>query len=188
LNGKPLIGFDIANCQPLLAAIAFTIYSNKEYGFVKDDVAEYQETCEAGKFYEDFMHLNEIDTNCEETRAKFKAEFFGKIFYTKEVKKENYLKTQFREKYPTCYEAILRIKGGYYSEDYKIFPALMTEFETAIMFGANMEIIKMGYDMVNIFDSLYSDNEEAINEAKKMVMDDFALLGIRPKLKDISYR
>ena len=188
LNGKPLIGFDIANCQPLLAAIAFTKYSNNEYGFVKDDVAEYQESCEAGKFYEYFMNLNGVDTNCEETRAKFKAEFFGKIFYTKEVKKENYLKTQFREKYPTCYEAIFRIKGGdYYSEEYKIFPALMTELETAIMFGANMEIIKMGYDMVNIFDSLYSDNEEAIKAAKKMVMDDFAEFGITPKLKDISY-
>jgi hypothetical protein len=189
LNGKPLIGFDIANCQPMLAAIAFTKHSNNEYGFVKDDVAEYQESCEAGKFYEYFMHLNGIDTNCEETRAKFKAEFFGKIFYTKEVKKENYLKTQFREKYPTCYEAIFRIKGGdYYSEEYKIFPALMTELETAIMFETNMEIIKMGYDMVNIFDSLYSDNGEAIKAAKKMVMDDFAEFGIRPKLKDISYQ
>jgi hypothetical protein len=188
LNGKPLIGFDIANCQPVLAAIAFTRYSNNEYGFVKDDVEEYQETCEAGKFYEYFMHLNGIATNCEEIRAKFKAEIFGKIFFTKEIKKENYLKTQFRQKYPTCYDAIFRIKGGYYSEDYKIFPALMTELETAIMFGTNMEIIKMGYDMVNIFDSLYSDNEEAINAAKKMVMDDFAFLGIRPKLKDISYR
>jgi hypothetical protein len=188
LNGKPLIGFDIANSQPLLAAIAFTKYSNNEYGFVKEDVAKYLESCEAGIFYEYFMDLNRIDTNCEETRVKFKAEFFGKIFYTKEVKKDNYLKTQFKEKYPTCYEAIFQIKGGeYYSKDYKIFPALMTEIETEIMFGTNMKIIKMGYDMVNIFDSLYSDNEEAIKEAKKMVMDDFAYLGIRPKLKDISY-
>ena len=64
----------------------------------------------------------------------------------------------------------------------------MTELETAIMFETNMEIIKMGYDMVNIFDSLYSDNGEAIKAAKKMVMDDFAEFGIRPKLKDISYQ
>ena len=68
-----------------------------------------------------------------------------------------------------------------------IFPGFMTELETAIMFETDMEIIKMGYDMVNIFDSLYSDNEDAINAAKKMVKDDFAEFGIRPKLKDISY-
>ena len=104
-----------------------------------------------------------------------------------EVEKENYLKTQFKEKYPTCYEAIFNIKGGFYSKEYKEFPVMMTEIETAIMFQTNIELIKMGYDVVNIFDSLYSDSEEAIAEAKKIVLQKFGEVGICPKLKDINY-
>lgn len=186
LNDKPLIGFDIANSQPLIAAIAFRIFSEKEYGFIKDDVREYQKACEEGLFYEYFMKLNGVDTNCEDARTKFKKEFFGKVFYTKEIEKENYLKTQFKEKYPTCYEAIFIIKGAkLYSKEYKEFPMLMTAFETLIMFETNMELIKMGYDVVNIFDSLYSDKEEAIAIAKDLVIKKFNEFGITPKLKDI---
>ena len=106
------------------------------------------------------------------------------------MKKENYLKTQFKEKYPTCYEAIFTIKGGrYYSKKYKNFPAIMTELETLIIFETNIELIKMGYDVVSIHDSLYSDSEEAIALAKQMVLDKFNELGgITPKFKDIDYR
>ena len=85
LNGEPLIGFDIANSQPLIAAILFRRYSIKEYGVIKDDVMEYQSICENGKFYEYFMDLNGIDTTCEEARTEFKKEFFSKVFYTKEI-------------------------------------------------------------------------------------------------------
>lgn len=189
MNDTHLIGFDIANSQPLIAAAAFRIFSMKEYGFIKDDVGEYQKLCEAGKFYEYFMEKNSIDTSDENLRSEFKGEFFGKIFYTKEVEQENYLKTQFKEKYPTCYEAIFRIKGDrFYSQDYKQFPALMTEIETEIIWKTNLEIIEQGFDMVNIFDSLYSDSEEAIQLAKKLVIEKFQLFGIAPKLKDIDYR
>lgn len=187
LNGKPLIGFDIANSQPLIAAIAFRKYSEKKYECIKDDVLEYQQACEAGIFYEYFMELNGIDCTDEKNRTEFKGLFFGKVFYTKEVEKENYLKTQFIKKYPTCHEAILRIKGGLYSKEYKDFPALMTEIETFIMFNANVELIKQGYDVVNIFDSLYSDSEETITIAKQLVIKKFSDFNITPKLKDISY-
>lgn len=71
LNGKPLIGFDIANSQPLIASIMFKMYSEKSYGTIKSDVYEYQEACEKGLFYEYFMRLNNIDTTCEEARTKF---------------------------------------------------------------------------------------------------------------------
>ena len=187
LNGKPLIGFDIANSQPLIASIVFRMYSERTYDCIKDDVLQYQAACEDGLFYEYFMKLNNVDTTCDDTRTKFKAEFFGKVFYTKEVEKENYLKTQFKEKYPTCYEAIFNIKGGLYSKEYKMFPVMMTEIETAIMFQTNIEVIKMGYDVVNIFDSLYSDSEEAIAKAKRIVIEKFNEVGICPKLKDINY-
>jgi len=189
LNDKPLIGFDIANSQPLIAAVAFRRYSESTYDYIKPDILDYQKNCEMGRFYEYFMELNGIDTTCEIARTEFKGMFFGKVFYTKEVEKENHLKTQFKEKYPTCYEAILQIKGGLYSSKYKDFPAIMTEIETFIMFNTNIKLIEAGYDVVNIFDSLYSDSDEAISMAKELVVAAFDECGgIKPMLKDISYR
>ena len=105
-----------------------------------------------------------------------------------ELPEENYLQIQFKNKYPTCYEAIFAIKGGMYSKTYAVFPILMTEIETDIMFNTNMELIKMGYDVVNIFDSLYSNSSKGIETAKQLVMEKFAEFGINPKLKDIDYR
>jgi len=186
LNDKPLIGFDIANSQPLIATIAFQMYSQKEYGYIKPDIFEYQKSCEEGKFYEYFMELNAVNPD---ERGKFKGRFFAKVFYSKNLEEENELKTQFKEKYPTCYEAIFTIKGDqFYSEEYKRFPALMTEIETYIMWNTNLEVINQGYDMVNIFDSLYSDDETAIALAKHLVIEKFTKFGITPTLKDIDYR
>jgi hypothetical protein len=183
LNGKPLIGFDISNCQPLLAAIAFRKYSLDEFGYLKEDVLRYQTSCETGLFYEDFMKMNKIDVTNEVERGDFKVDFFGKVFYMKEYPKPNKLKKQFIQMYPTCQEAMLRIKGGYNSEEFKEFAAIMTEFETFIMFESNIELIKRGYDVVNIFDSLYSDSEEAIEVAKELVINAFAQFDIKPKFK-----
>ena len=164
-------------------------YSQQEYGEIRGDVSDYVRACEKGRFYEYFMQLNGIGLESEEARSAFKAEFFGKVFYTKNIEEENYLKVQLKEKYPTWYEAMFRIKGDTnYSQDYKNFPALMTEFETEIMFNTNMEVIGMGYEMVNIFDSLYSDSEAAIDEAKRLVRQKFGDLGLNPKFKDIRYR
>ncbi|NNV57205.1 hypothetical protein [Limnovirga soli] len=186
LNSKPLIGIDISNSQPLIASILFRNFSEKKYSFIKKDVLKYQEACEEGRFYEHFMHLNNVSAD---KRGEFKAEFFGKVFFTKEIEKENYLKSQFKESYPTCYEAIFALKGNeFYSKHYKEFPVMMQQLETAIIFSINIKLIKMGYDVVNIFDSLYSDSEEAIAKGIEMLRDEFNALGIKPNFKIEDYR
>lgn len=187
LNGQPLKGIDISNSQPLIATILFRWYSELAYNEVKQDVIEYQASCESGKFYEYFMELNGIDTSDAEKRTWFKKEFFGKVFFTKEVEKENYLKTQFKEKYPTCFEAIFNVKGGMYSNKYNKFAIHMQEIETQIIFETNIKLIDMGYDVVNIFDSLYSDSDEAIKLAEQFMRDEFKQFNIHPNFKKEDY-
>lgn len=188
LNEKPLIGFDVANCQPLIATAAFKIYSKNFYGFIKDDIQDYQTNCEAGIFYDYFMQLNGIDANDEEARSKFKSDFFGKVFYPKIYPSDGKWLIQFKEKYPTCYEGMIDVKGGVMSENYKSFPATMTEIESAIFIPVNLEMIALGYDVLNIHDSLYSDSQEAIELAKNKIKEKFAEIGLTPLLKDINYQ
>lgn len=185
LNGKPLIGLDISNSQPLLASIIFIEYSKKFYGEVRQDVVDYKASCEAGKFYEYFMELNGVHAN---ERSQFKKEFFGKVFFTKEIEKENYLKTQFKERYPTCYEAIFNIKGGFYSKQYKDFAVALQRIEADIIVGVNMDLIEHGFDALNIFDSIYVTNKLTFDIVKALVAKRFSEFGITPKFNMEDYR
>lgn len=172
----------------MIATAAFKIYSKNFYGFIKDDIQDYQANCEAGIFYDYFMQLNGIDANDEEARSEFKSDFFGKVFYPKIYPSDGEWLIQFKEKYPTCYEGMIDVKRGVMSENYKSFPATMTEIESAIFIPVNLEMIAMGYDVLNIHDSLYSDSQEAIELAKIKIKEKFAEIGITPLLKDINYQ
>lgn len=181
LNGKQLMGIDIANSQPMLAAIIFREYSKKQYGFIKDDVLEYQSMCELGLFYEDFMTLNNVQGK---QRGAFKKKFFGKVFFTNEYPNENEMRNQFKEKYPICYEALFAIKGGFLSKSYADFAIGLQRIEAGIIVNANFELIEMGIDCVNIFDSLYVTSQEHLEIAKQLILDKFAEYEITPMLKD----
>jgi len=185
LNGKPLIGVDISNSQPMIATLAFMDRSMKLYSEIMPDVIAYKEACESGLFYEDFMRMNDIPL---EGRQDFKKKFFGEVFYTKETENIKPMKQQFIDKYPTCYKGMLEMKGGeMYSIKYKEFPVWMQKLETSIIFTVNMKLIEMGYDVVNIFDSLYSDSQEAIDLGTEMIREAFNSFGINPNFKTEDY-
>ena len=184
LDGKELLGFDISNSQPLLATIIFKQYSLDIYGKIKADVLEYQQACERGDFYNYFMPFSHYKIENEDDKSRFKGDFFGSVFYTMETDKVHPLKTAFKEKYPTCYEALFMKKGGKFSHSYKNFPAEMTKLETQIIWETNMELIKAGYDAINIFDSLYATSKEGLELAKSKVIEKFSKFNITPKLKN----
>lgn len=189
IDGKPLrFGFDVANCQPLLAVPDFMEFSMLKYGHLVADVMRYKGRCETGTFYKFFMDILSMDESDEDAKGDFKKDFFGGVFYSRNSPKENTHKNMFRAEYPTCYEAMFELKGGRNgSMGYKNFPHKMTKRETEIMLETNFELVSMGYNVVNVFDSLYSDSREAIELAKGIVMEKFARYGITPKLKDIDY-
>ena len=99
LDGKPLIEFDISNCQPLLSTILFENYYKDQNKKIPPNVIEYKEMCESGKFYEYFMEKCKIDVNNKDLRTQFKIEFFQRVFFSMETDRSNYLKHLFKEKY-----------------------------------------------------------------------------------------
>lgn len=182
LNGKPMYGFDVANSQPLIVAAVFKRFSEQEYGCEKEDVKEYIKNAETGNFYEFFMELNNIK---KEKRGEFKAQFFGRVFYPKIYPSDGKWLLQFKEKYPTCFECMKSIKGTKLkSNDYKKFPALMTEIESNFFINTNLKLIEKGYNVLNIHDSLYCDTKEGIELAKEIIKEKFGELGLTPKLKE----
>lgn len=181
LDGRKITGLDIANSQPLIASILIKKYWMDKPGGIPEDVIQYQQDCEAGMFYNYFM----TDINLpDELRQQFKEDFFGKVFFSKVIEKNNVLKDLFIRKYPNCWEAICEIKGGMYSDDYNCFAKLLQAVEATIIFDdVNMELIRAGVKAFNIFDSIYVNNKQDLELAKRLMIKAFNKFGVHPTIK-----
>ena len=181
LDGKKIIGLDIANCQPLLASVLIKKYWRDKEANLPNDVAQYIHDCEAGQFYNNFM----IEINLpDELRAQFKEDFFSKVFFSKVIEKNNVLKDMFIKKYPSCWVAICDIKGGMYSDDYNYFARMLQAVEASIIFDdVNLGLISKGIKAFNIFDSIYVNNRQDFETAKQMTKEAFNRYGLNPTLK-----
>ncbi|MFA6151555.1 MAG: hypothetical protein WC716_09555 [Chitinophagaceae bacterium] len=73
IDGKPLIGLDIRNSQPLLASFLFEKYYRDNELEIPTDVLQYKSDCGNGIFYDDFMKAISLPA---EFRTEFKKDFF----------------------------------------------------------------------------------------------------------------
>ncbi len=178
LNGKRIAGLDIANSQPLLATILIKEYWSGKHGYIPEDVKTYQEDCEAGMFYKNFMKALNVP---DDLSAQFKKDFFQKVFFSMVIENNNVLKDSFMKKYPGCWEAICELKGGLYSNDYSEFATRLQKVEAQIIFDTvNTRLIEMGIDAFNIFDSIYVNNRGDLDTAKELTRQAFNEHGIDP--------
>ena len=181
LDGKKIIGVDIANSQPLIASILIRNYWLNKKGHLPEDVKQYQSDCEAGIFYENFMKAIKLPNDL---RSQFKQDFFKKVFFSKVIEKNNMLKDMFIKKYPGCWEAICDQKGGLYCTEYNEFAKVLQRVEAGIIFDVvNMGLIKKGIKAFNIFDSIYVNNKEDLETAKLLIKEAFSEAGVNPTLK-----
>lgn len=181
IDGKRIIGLDIANSQPLLASILIRRYWSNISETIPDDVINYHKDCEAGMFYENFMQKIEVP---HELRGQFKEDFFAKVFFSKVTESNNILKQMFMNKYPSCWQAICEIKGGLYSSKYNEFAIHLQTIEASIIFDTvNVGLMNAGIKAFNIFDSIYVNNIADFEIAKRMTIEAFAAYGLSPTIR-----
>lgn len=101
LNGKKLVQLDCSCSQPLL----FAVFLRANYKQLTPDMALYIELVQAGKFYQHIQSLLEAD-GLAYNADSFKAEFFSKVFYSKE-KQFGAWRKLFHEAFPGVSNAIL---------------------------------------------------------------------------------
>jgi hypothetical protein len=158
-------------------------YWRKKGRIIPDDVVQYQRDCEAGKFYDYFIQLN----NMQEDRQEFKARMFGEVFFSKVSKRSTALKKQFIAKYPNVYKAICDIKGGYGSKTYNQFAILLQRKEASIIFDrVNIGLLKDYIPAFNIFDSILClpEHKEIV---RTRLLDAFSTINITPTINYKEY-
>lgn len=183
IDGKDVIELDIRNSQPLISSVVVKNYFMQKGMYIPEDVVEYKKMCENGVFYDYFMELNNI---APEERSEFKVRLFTEVFFSKVTNRESELKTQFKNKYPNCYEAICNIKGGLNSNHYNRFAIMLQKKEAQIVYdGANMELLRGGVKAYNIFDSLIvkEDDKEV---ARESLLKHFSKENLNPQINFVN--
>lgn len=178
LDGKKVAAIDIRNSQPLLASIIVRKYWLNKESELPEDVLKYQESCEKGKFYDDFMK----DLNLPSVlRSEFKQDFFKKVFFSKVIEKNNMLKDMFIERYPNVWNCICDEKGGLYSTSYGEFAKKLQMVEATLIYDVvNVQLIDMGINAFNIFDSIYVSSWTDYKVAENLLKEAFNEVGVNP--------
>lgn len=180
-KGETLKCVDISNSQPTLAGVLIKDKLIKECRETPKDLDLYINDCENGLFYENFM---DEEQSKPENRTDFKKQFFGAVFFSKVSKRNNKLKTLFKNRYPNVYEEICDIKGGVGSKTYNQFAIQLQRLEASIIFeGVNLPMLNEGYKCYNIYDSIVSHDIETLYEATKRIKREFAKYGVNPTVK-----
>lgn len=182
MDGRTLLALDIRNSQPLLAgAYMKAILIGKEQP-IPQDLNEYIKLCEEGKFYESFNGYKKA-----KDRTVFKKEFFGKVFFGRVTMRKNKMQKEFISKFPSVYELLCELKGGYTKDKkdrgYAQFAIGLQRFEAGIMYDkVNKPMIEDGYDVFNIYDSIVGNDEDVLEEAKRRIYLAFEEYGVRPTI------
>lgn len=186
-DGKAMKGLDIRNSQPLIAG---TLIKRDFYGIDSNldlEIDDYIKLCEDGKFYEEFM--TEDYNKTEDLRKEFKKKFFRDNFFSKVPKKnKRQLRKLFEKRFPLISGIIDRMKGKEGTREYAEFSKKLQLLESNIIFdGVNVPLLKRGLQCFNIYDSIVSHDDKVLEEARKLIYQEFAKYGVKPTINIENY-
>ncbi len=204
VHGQPLLGVDLANSQPLIAALrACQFYNSKNARYklrvkkfdgsgdpycyrelrqmqgmeweVSGNLKRFLEICEAGQLYETLMKEGQ-------DRGQYKKQFFSMMFG-----KNDHWRSRLKAEFPSIAFMLKTIKFGHYQHA----AHLMQNLESTIFIHAicNTRIKKERpkLPIYTIHDSILTV-PTAIEYVQSIIMDEFDKLGVKPSLHLEDYR
>lgn len=174
LSGKPLVQLDCSNSQPLL----FSVFLKQNYKELTDDMKKYIQLTEKGELYSYIKNLL-TTTGLTFNEDGFKAEFFAKIFYSKE-KKSHKWRTLFATEFPNVAAAITKEKQG---EPKKLSKKLsLLESEIMIKGVARKVYENNIYEILTKHDAILT-TEDNVDMILNIMLAEFRNYGIKPTIK-----
>ena len=110
LKGQPLCGPDVRNSQPLMLALLIIKIRGGRKNLAKDEEL-YLQHCLEGTFYNRMMEKFNVP---QSRRAEFKATFFGKTLFCKNLHMDKDFSEYMQEHYPSVYRTIRNRKWNNY--------------------------------------------------------------------------
>lgn len=144
---------------------------------VPDDVKRYLSICQSGKLYEYLMEKAEVKAG----RDEFKEMFFQVLFGRTSLMKHLPLAGVFEEEFPSVVAVMKEIKR----KDYHHMSSLLQRTESS--FVVNRVVRRLMNEYQETFISTIHDSfvttTEAVPLVKRIVLQEFARLGLRPTIK-----
>lgn len=174
LNGKPLVQLDCSNSQPLL----FSVFLKQNYKDLTDDMKKYIELTEKGELYSYIKSLL-TTAGLSFNEDGFKAEFFAKIFYSKE-KKSHKWRTLFASEFPAVAAAITKEKKG----EPKNLSKKLSLLESEIMIkGVARKVYENNiYEILTKHDAILTTANN-VDIILNIMLEEFEKYEIRPTIK-----
>jgi hypothetical protein len=174
LRGQPLVNLDIRNSQPLF----FGVLLRERYrsASMPDDVRRYLELVQAGRFYDHLMDASQIPAA---ERARFKREFFGRVFFCKNDPVHEAARL-FGAEFPNVYRVIREMKEA----DYRALAHALQRAESSLMIGgvaARMMREMPDAWIATVHDSVVTTTNQA-DSVLAIMKEEFAKVGLNPTI------
>jgi hypothetical protein len=168
LGGKPLVGTDIRNSQPLIFAL-FLIQKHWKENLTQD-MSLFLNDCLQGIFYDKMMQHFKV---APAERSAFKVNFFREVFFGKNCRNGYYNKYEryMKENYPSVLREIIEYKR----KDYKALAIRLQQVESEFILDTvvNSILRKNGKaKLITLHDAIYTI-EDFIEEVAEELMYQF---------------
>lgn len=192
INGKRMIQYDCSCSQPLV----FAALLKSTYKQLTEDMLLYIELVQGGQFYPHFQQLL-VTAGIPFSESSFKADFFAKVFYTREKRWCEWRKL-FHEKFEGVSNAILKEKKAVLGQKHINdkgnqvvtggYPELLSNklslVESEIMIhGVAKALYAAGiYDFLTIHDAILV-TEEHEDIVYNLMIQEYQNYGVSPTIK-----
>jgi hypothetical protein len=186
LYGEPIVGVDIANSQPLLLGLSIINDLEKQRKNWREscDVSRYITLCLQGNIYEFLMEELGIDKSDQVLRNKFKKDFFGRVFFNENPKKdEPYFKQA--QVFAECFAHVWKIVKQKKSRNYKDLAQGLQRTESDLILNNVCKKLaqhKLYMKAITLHDAIYT-TQANVHVVKKILEQQFqTMYEVIPKI------